>query len=141
MMSVAWLMTHNFIILIKAVVIIMNHSSFQIWLTLCTVKFHISILIIKLGVLPKIAFNKSLFIEIVSSSKSSIVGVISRPNTAPKGDVDAFSSILQDIMDILNNEHKYCVIRGKMNVDLFKFGSHPKTDEYLESLFCMVSYQ
>jgi len=77
----------------------------------------------------------SLFIEIVSSSKSSIVGVIYRPNTAPKTDVDIFSSTLQDILDIINNEHKHGVIIGDMNVDLLKFGYHPKTDEYLDSIF------
>jgi len=53
-----------------------------------------------------------LFIEIVSSSKSSIVGVIYRPNTAPKTDVDVSSSTLKDIMDIINNEHKHDVITG-----------------------------
>ena len=78
---------------------------------------------------------ESLFIEIISSSKSSIVGVIYRPNTAPKANVDIFSSTLQDIMDIINNEHKHGVIMGDMNVDLLKFGSHPKTDDYLDNIF------
>ena len=74
---------------------------------------------------------ESLFIEIVSSSKSSIVGVIYRPNTAPKSDVDVFSSTLQKIMDIINNEHKHAVIMWDMTAALLKFGSRPKTDAYL----------
>jgi hypothetical protein len=36
-----------------------------------------------------------LFIEFVSSSKSSIIGVIYRPNTAPKANVDIFSSTVR----------------------------------------------
>jgi len=38
-------------------------------------------------------------------------------------------------MNIINNEHKYGVIMGDMNVDLLKFWSHPKTDEHLKSIF------
>ena len=50
---------------------------------------------------------ESLFIEIGSKSdhKRSIIGVIYRPNTAPKADIDIFSSTLFDIMDSINNEH------------------------------------
>jgi len=55
---------------------------------------------------------ESLFIEIVSSSKSSIVVIIYRPNTAPKADVDIFLAILQYIMNMINNEHKHDVITG-----------------------------
>ena len=31
---------------------------------------------------------------------------------------DVFSYILQDIMDIMNNEHKHGIIMGDMNIDL-----------------------
>ena len=77
---------------------------------------------------------ESLFIEIISPSKSTIVGVIYRPNTAPKADIDVFAYTLQDIMDIINNEHKHGVIMGDMNIDLLKFGSHQKTNEYLDNI-------
>ena len=67
---------------------------------------------------------ESLFIEIGSKSdhKRSIIGVINRPNTAPKVDTDIFSSTLFDIMDSINNEHKHGIIMGDMNIDLLQFG-------------------
>ena len=81
---------------------------------------------------------ESLFIEIGSKSdhKRSIIGVIYRPNTAPKADIDIFSSTLFDIMDSINNEHKHGIIMGDMNIDLLKFGSHNKTNDYLDNIFC-----
>ena len=81
---------------------------------------------------------ESLFIEIglKSDRKRSIIGVIYRPNTAPKADIDIFSSTLFDIMDSINNENKHGIIMGDMNIDLLKFGSHNKTNDYLDNIFC-----
>ena len=46
---------------------------------------------------------ESLFVEIESqTSKKYIIGVIYRPNTAPRGNVGMFSSILLSILDTIN---------------------------------------
>jgi hypothetical protein len=79
---------------------------------------------------------ESIFIEIVAPShKNNIIGVIYRPNTAPRADFDVFSNTLFDIMNIINNEHKNGIIMGDMNIDLLKFNSHNKTSEYLDEVF------
>ena len=46
--------------------------------------------------------------------------------SAPRADMDIFSSTLFDIMDTVNKEHKHCVIMGDMNIDLLKFEAHLK---------------
>ena len=79
---------------------------------------------------------ESLFIEIVNkSSKNTIVGVVYRPNTEPHADLDVFQSNMFDIMSLIAIEQKSCYILGDMNVNLLKFGDHPKTEYYLEGLF------
>jgi len=48
---------------------------------------------------------ESLFFEVINQTeKNTIVGVIFRPNTLPRADVDIFSSTLFDVMDIINSE-------------------------------------
>ena len=71
------------------------------------------------------------FIEFGTSTKNS-PGNHYRPNTAPKADIDLFSNTLHDIMDKINNEHKYGVLMGDMNVDLLKLNDHTRTGEYLD---------
>jgi len=81
---------------------------------------------------------ESLFIEIISKTKSNknlIIGVIYRPNTSPRADFDIFSSTLQDLMDIINNERKQSVFMGDFNIDLLKFGIHEKTNDYVNGIF------
>ena len=85
---------------------------------------------------------ESLFIELVSkANKHAIVGVIYRPNTAPKADIDVFSTTLHGIMNIINTEHKNGVIMGDMNVDLLKFESHNKTNDYLDTFSPVVLFR
>ena len=51
---------------------------------------------------------ESFFIEIDSKSeKSKIVGIIYRPNTPPRADVDIFSVTLYEIVDTIDRENKY----------------------------------
>lgn len=80
---------------------------------------------------------ESLFIEIVNKSERNvIVGVIYRPNTEPHADMDIFSSNMEDIMDTIHNENnKQCMIMGDCNVDLLRFESHAKTNDFLEGIF------
>ena len=81
---------------------------------------------------------ESLFIEInTHEGNKSIIGVIYRPNTAPKADLDIFTTTLQDIMNIINTERRHSIIMGDMNIDLLKSDTHTKTNEYLESLFTL----
>ena len=70
---------------------------------------------------------ESIFIEVVStSSKNTIVGIIYRPNTQPKADIDVFSQTLYETMDLINSERKFSVIMGDANIDLLKTGIHQK---------------
>ena len=79
---------------------------------------------------------ESIFIEINNpTGKNTVMGLIYRPNTEPRADIDIFSSTVFDIMDIINTENKLCVIMGDMNIDLLKFGSHTKTSDYLDNIF------
>ena len=38
-------------------------------------------------------------------------------------------------METANRESKSCIIMGDMNVDLLKFETHIKTNEYLDNIF------
>ena len=81
---------------------------------------------------------ESLFIEIGTSENNhdkNIIGLIYRPNTQPKADIDIFSSTLQDIMDIINNEKKSCLLMGDFNIDLLKYNLHNKTNDFVDSIF------
>lgn len=79
---------------------------------------------------------ESLFIEVINQTeKNTIVGVIYRPNTLPRADVDIFSSTLFDVMDIINSEKKFSVMMGDVNMDLLKFGTHDKTNDYVDGIF------
>ena len=80
---------------------------------------------------------ESVFIETSSSDNHSIVvGVIYRPNSAPRADLDLFSSTLCDIMTIINSEQKTSMILGDMNIDL-KYLKHKKTNDYLDNIFSL----
>ena len=79
---------------------------------------------------------ESLFIECKNPSlQNEIVGVIFRPNTAPKADLDIFSKTINDIMCIINDEKKHCIMMGDMNIDLLKYNEHAKTNSYIDMVF------
>ena len=87
-------------------------------------------------------YSKSLFIELVSETeKNTIVGVVYRPNSEPKADMDIFSSTLFDIMDTVRAEHKHCVVIGDMNVDLLNSQFTQKQMIILTIYFKMALYQ
>ena len=69
------------------------------------------------------------------SNKHTPVGVIYRPNTALRADVDIFSATLWDILDAITKDNKYGIFMGDMNIDLLKFGSHDRTSDYPENGF------
>ena len=79
---------------------------------------------------------ESLFIEIDSNKNNpSIIGVIYRPNTPPRADVDIFSSTVCDLLDQINRERQGSVIMGDCNIDLLKCYTHIKTTEYIDHIF------
>ena len=79
---------------------------------------------------------ESLFIEYESTNKKKhIVGVMYRPNTPPRADIEVFSKSVDDIMNIVSTEHKKCIIMGDMNIDLLKYDSQDKTKNYLNTIF------
>ena len=79
---------------------------------------------------------ESMFIEIVNKTERNfIVGVIYRSNTESHPDIEIFSSNLEDIMDIVQQENKSSMIMGDANVDLLKFQTHVKNNNYIDSIF------
>jgi len=81
---------------------------------------------------------ESLFIEFkgAKNMNNQIVGVIYRPNTQPQADLDIFSNTLYNVMDLVNAEHKSCILLGDFNVDLLQYNSHVKTNEFIDGVFC-----
>ena len=78
---------------------------------------------------------ETLFIEVkLNKTKSIIVGVIYRPNSQPRADMDIFTTELADITAKINNENKESYIMGDFNIDLLKFQSHEKTKYFIESM-------
>ena len=79
--------------------------------------------------------KRTLFIEVkLNKTKSIIVGVIYRPNSQPRADMDIFTTELADITAKTNNENKESYIMGDFNIDLLKFQSHGKTKCFIESM-------
>ena len=78
---------------------------------------------------------ESIFIELHINKKSTIIGIIYRPNTPPKADVDIFMQTMHDLQNKLNMEGKETFIMGDMNIDLLKCTTHVKTQEYLDNIF------
>ena len=77
---------------------------------------------------------ESIFIEFVQGKKKNIVGIIYRPNTQPKADVDIFSATLLDIIGIINDEKKHCTLMGDFNLDLLKYNVHEKTTDFVDNI-------
>ena len=78
---------------------------------------------------------ETLFIEVkVNQTKSIILGVINRPNSQPRADMEIFTTKLADITTKINSENKESYIMGDFNIDLLKFQSHEKTKYFIESM-------
>jgi hypothetical protein len=79
---------------------------------------------------------ESLFVEIIANSgSSSIVAVIYRPNVPPLADLDLFTTTLLSIMDKISNEKKHCVLMGDFNIDLLKYNTHDRTNDFIDNIF------
>ena len=78
---------------------------------------------------------ETFFIEIGSiNTKGTIIGVIYRPNTYPKADIDVFNETLRELLSMVNREKKSVILMGDMNVDLLHFDTNEKTNIYLNNV-------
>ncbi len=81
---------------------------------------------------------ESLFVEINSTNKhmeTQIVGVIYRPNSQPRADMDIFSTTILEVMDMINSEMKKCIIMGDCNIDLLQYSKNDKINDYIDNVF------
>ena len=78
---------------------------------------------------------ETMFVEIqYKRSKPIIVGVIYRPNTLPRADLDLFISNLLEIQGKISNENKTSYLTGDYNINLLNFGTHTKTNEFIDAV-------
>ena len=78
---------------------------------------------------------ESLFVEVqINSKKSIIIGVIYRPNTQPRADLDEFTDNIYTITSKISTENKHAYIMGDFNIDLLKFRTHEKTNDFINSM-------
>jgi hypothetical protein len=83
---------------------------------------------------------ESIFIETQYETKgksNEIIGVIYRPNTQPRADLDVFTSTLFDLLEIINHKHIKCKLLGDFNINLLNYGHHDKTNTYVDSIFSL----
>ena len=72
---------------------------------------------------------ESIFIETISNIDhfpNSVFGVIYRPNTQPKADVDLFICSPIIYLKFLIQFERY-IISGDFNIDFLKYDTHDKT--------------
>ena len=78
----------------------------------------------------------SVLIEILNGHhKRKLIGVVYRPNSLPRANIDIFTSTMNDVMDTITSERKSCIIMGDINIDLLKYGNHDKTTKYVDGIF------
>ena len=61
--------------------------------------------------------------------------MIYRPNTPPRADLDIFTDTVIKIMEIINSEQKVAFLLGDFNIDLLKYQTHQKTNDYINNVF------
>ena len=75
---------------------------------------------------------ESVFFEIqINECKTIIVGVVYRPNTQPRADIDIFMQKIIEIQSIIKEENKVSYLMGDFNIDLLKVNIHAKTNEFV----------
>ena len=64
---------------------------------------------------------ESVFFEMqINERKTIIVGVVYRPNTQPRADIDIFMQKIIEIQSIIKEENKISYLMGDFNIDLLK---------------------
>ena len=78
---------------------------------------------------------ESLFVEVHNGrAKPNIVGVIYRLNTLPRADLDLFIKNLLEIQGTICNENKTAYLIVDYNINLLKFGSHKKNNDFIDNV-------
>ena len=78
---------------------------------------------------------ESIFFEISCNSKKPIiVGVVYGPNTQPLANLDLFIEKILEIHEIILNENKIAYLMGDYNINLLNFGTHIKTNDFLDNV-------
>ena len=80
---------------------------------------------------------ETLFIEVSApdnNTSNHIIGVVYRPNTQPRADIDTFTKSMCDILDTINKEKKKAYIMGDYNIDRLNYNKHSKTNEYVDNI-------
>ena len=78
---------------------------------------------------------ESVFFEIqINERKTIIVGVVYRPNTQPRADIDIFMQKIIEIQSIIKEENKISYLMGDFNIDLLKVNIHAKTNEFVNDV-------
>ncbi len=82
--------------------------------------------------LPNSTEYDTLFIEIDTKPKSSIIAVLYRP---PDSQFYPFIDHLSTTIDKINKEHKPAFICGDFNIDLLKIQSHKPTNDFINMFY------
>ena len=78
---------------------------------------------------------ESVFFEIqINERKTIIVGVVYRPNTQPRADIDIFMQKIIEIQSKIKEENKVSYLMGDFNIDLLKVNIHAKTNEFVNDV-------
>jgi hypothetical protein len=75
---------------------------------------------------------ETLWIEIQSNMNHNLLcGVIYRH---PQSDLEAFMVYLNQTLNIIGRENKYCMIMGDFNINLLNYDSHSSTDNFINTM-------
>ena len=78
---------------------------------------------------------ESVFFEIqINERKTIIVGVVYRPNTQPRADIDIFMPKIIETQSKIKEENKVSYLMGDFNIDLLKVNIHAKTNEFVNDV-------
>ena len=82
---------------------------------------------------------ESIFCEVQDNqNKPVIVGVVYRPNSAHRADVDVFICKVIEIQYKISNENKIAYLMGDYNINLLNFVTHQKTNDFVDNVIAQV---
>ena len=85
--------------------------------------------------IPEHKLYESIFVEIgkdvFHKNRNIIIGVIYRP---PDTDLKLFNDSINDLLDTLSRERKYCYLMGDFNVNFLNFDKHAETTFFVDML-------
>ena len=70
-------------------------------------------------------------IDVFHKNINIIIGVIYRP---PDTDLKLFNDSINDLLDTLGRERKYCYLMGDFNINLLNFDKHAETTSFVDML-------